>query len=95
MNVLPSASYKYFWDVKPDQIDLNVSRKFVIERLLEMGDMKELLWLQDQYSKDDLIDTVKTSRRISQKTGNFFALVFGIATEELECMKKPSIQTLI
>ncbi len=64
---------------------------YIIERLLELGDINELEWLNKKYSKEQITNTLRSSRRISPKTGNFFSLYYGIPKEALACMKKRSI----
>ena len=87
----PKAFKKYFWDTDINKLSPLKNRAYVIERLFEYGDVQELDWLNYFYSKEDLITTLKTSRRISPKTGNFFALYYHVPKESLACMKKPSI----
>ncbi len=84
--------HKYFWDIKPDAISVDKDKKFIIERLLEYGDIAEIRWLEKQYDKKNIVDALKKSKRISSKTGNFFALYYGIAKQELECIRKPFTQ---
>jgi succinate dehydrogenase flavin-adding protein (antitoxin of CptAB toxin-antitoxin module) len=73
---LPSGTYKYFWDVNPQTLDLEQHKTYIIERLLEQGDLDSLNWLNQNISQDDIKKTVKDSRRISAKTKNFFSLYY-------------------
>ncbi len=85
---LPKTFSKYFWDTRLDSISLDKNATYIIERLLELGDIEELEWINKNYSKEQIINTLRNSRRISPKTGNFFSLYYGIPKETLACMKK-------
>lgn len=88
---IPETFKKYFWDTNIAKLDLSENKQFIIERLLELGDLNELNWINDTYDKHQIIQTLKNSRRISPKTGNFFSLYYKIPKESLVCMKTHSI----
>src|SRR3989344_4639191 len=56
-----------FWDVRPENIDLNKNSSYVIERVLEHGNDREVHWLSHAYSAD-FITTKRTFN-----TGTFIA----------------------
>jgi len=85
---LPKNLNKYFWDTNTNNLSLDKNATYIIERLLELGDVDELEWINKNYSKEQILNTVQNSRRISPKTGNFFSLYYGIPKESLACMKR-------
>lgn len=92
MKSIPPHVEKYLWDVKVDSLDINSHSGFVIERVLEYGDTDAFSWILKTYKKEKILDVLKKSKRISPKTGNFFALYFGVPKEELLCIRKPFIR---
>ena len=92
MKSVPKYVEKYLWDVKTKSIDIQKHSGFVIERVLEYGDTDSFSWLLKTYQKDKILEILKKSKRISPKTGNFYALYFGIPKEELLCIRKPFIR---
>jgi len=92
MNKIPKYVRKYLWDVRLDAIDVKRHAGFVIERVLEYGDANSLGWLIKTYEKDEIVEILKKSKKISPKTGNFYALYFGISKKELLCIRKPFTQ---
>ena len=88
MNAIPSDFSKYFWDTDPKKLSIDLNKTYIIERLLELGDLEELAWVNTTYSKEDITKTIQKSRRISPKTGNFFSLYYEIPKESLVCMNK-------
>ncbi len=91
MNLIPKDLYKYFWDTKTKILPIK-NPGFVIERILEYGDEKALSWLDKNIDKKTIIDTLTNSKKISPKTGNFFALYYGIDRNKLLCIRKPFTQ---
>jgi hypothetical protein len=86
---LPKAFDKYFWDTNTDTLSVDENYSYIIERLLELGDLDELAWVNNNYSKEKIEETLHKSRRISPKTGNFFSLYYKIPKDSLPaCMKK-------
>lgn len=73
---LPKASEKYFWDVNPKSLDSKQNQSFIIERLLEQGDVDSFVWLNQTYASVDVREIAAHSRRLSPKTKNFCRLYY-------------------
>jgi len=73
--MIPSNLQKYFWDTDPTKIDAKKHKQYILERLLEIGDNKAANWLQKTFSKEDIIETIRKSRKISPKSANFWSLI--------------------
>lgn len=92
MSGLPKQFYKYFWDTKAEQIDIEKNSAYVINRLLQWGRAPDLKWLKAQYGIESLKLVVKRSRELSPKHGRFFALIYDIPPEEVLCLQLGSRQ---
>ncbi|MBN1970386.1 MAG: hypothetical protein JW870_13545 [Candidatus Delongbacteria bacterium] len=92
MKKMPEYVNKYLWDVKVDALDVKKHSNFIIERILEYGDIDSLTWLQKTYEKDCIVKVLKKSKRISPKTGNFYAMYFDVPKNEFLCIRKPFTQ---
>lgn len=92
MQTLPQNIRNYLWDVNLETLSKEKHSKYIIERLLEYGDKEALAWLNENYEENQIVQVLKTSKRISSKTGTFYALYYKIPKEELECIKKPFTQ---
>lgn len=57
-----------FWDTDPKRIDLKKNARYVIERILDYGNDREVAWLWHTYSPRVLRKTVVTSRNLSLKS---------------------------
>lgn len=89
MRKLPAYISEYLWDVPKDKLSVSKNADFIIERVLEYGGTKALGWINENYDKEKIIKVLKNSKKISSKTGNFYALYYDIPKESLQCIKKP------
>jgi len=85
---LPKRFAKYFWDVDPQKIDIKKYPQYVLERLLQFGDLAAVKWGLNQFGKDKLIEVVKTSRQINRKTANFWQTIYNIPKKEILCFQE-------
>jgi len=70
---LPSFLKKYFWDVDFERINLKEHEYYVIERLLEYGDLRAIKWLLKNFDKRKIKKVLNSSRALSKKTKIFFS----------------------
>jgi hypothetical protein len=73
-------------------LSVNDHQYFIIERVLEYGDLESFLWIRNHFKKSEIVKVLKNSKKISPKTGNFYALYFGVPKKELLCIRKPFTQ---
>lgn len=65
-----------FWDVNPKKIDPKKHAKYIIERVLDFGDDKEVRWLIKYYSAELIRNTVKKSRALDPKSLSLWSLLY-------------------
>lgn len=76
---VPENISHLFWDTRPENIHLKRNARYVIERVLDYGDINALSWLQVVYSTQTIIDVLGLSRNISEKSRNFWKVWFGVS----------------
>jgi len=76
---IPARLHSLFWDTSLEKIHMKRNARYIIERLLEFGDMYALEWLQRVYPTRTIIDVIFLSRNITEKSRNFWMLWFGVA----------------
>ncbi len=64
-----------FWDTDPAKIDLQKNAQYVIERVLDLGNDREVRWLWKFYDKKLLKKVVTNSRSLRPKAKNLWTLV--------------------
>lgn len=85
---LPSSLRKYFWDVDVKQLNIGVHKDYVIERILEFGDLKAFRWLNSVFDSSQIIRVIMNSKQISIKSANFYSLYFKLNLKEVLCLQK-------
>ncbi len=85
--MLPDNFKKYFWDVDVK----NVSRKplFVIQRLLDKGDLKSASWVLENFDRKTIKKALMTLRDFSPKIAYFWKLFLNIPEDKMVCLQKP------
>ncbi|MDP2649513.1 MAG: hypothetical protein Q8P10_01580 [bacterium] len=86
---LPEYLRAYFWDVKFDLLDFKKSKIFILKRILDRGNTKTLGWMRQNYTNQEIEKLLLTTRDISPKTANFWALFLGIDKRKVVCLQKP------
>ena len=51
-----------FWDTDPKKIDPEKNARYIIERVLEYGDLKEAGWVFAHYSKEKIREVIHLPR---------------------------------
>jgi hypothetical protein len=82
---LPSQFSRYFWDVSLDSIFIYPHRRFIIERLLNEGDLQSLQWLIKQYGMEQIRQTVCEARGLTRFTARFWQGYFKLREDEMRC----------
>lgn len=65
-----------FWDVDPTTIDPDKNARYVIERILDLGDEKEVRWVVNQYPLSLIRDVINQSRALHDKSRALWSRVF-------------------
>ena len=85
---IPSSLHTVFWDTNIDEIDLDQHRSFVIERVLEYGTSQDAVWLSQQYPMSGIAEVIQNSRRLSEKSRNYWGLKFGLWNHSMPSTKQ-------
>lgn len=75
---VPERFRSLFWDTNLHNIHVKRNARYVIERVLELGNLDALNWLQRVYTVQNILDVLNTSRALSEKSRLFWKLWFGV-----------------
>lgn len=92
MKNIPKFLKKYFWDIDFEKLDYTKYSKYVIGRILEYGDEKAISWMKNSFSRRQIVDALITSRELTKKSANFWAIVLGVKKEKVKCLNKSFLQ---
>jgi len=57
-----------FWDVDTGKLSPENDWFFIIERILEFGDIDDLLWMKTNFTAKQIEETVRKSRILRQRS---------------------------
>jgi len=90
--MIPQHLWPFFWDIKRETFDPAVYPEYTIGRILEWGDEEAVRWLRANFSEAQLKQVIRTERRLSRKSANFWAVVFGIPRAEVSALKSALVR---
>lgn len=64
-----------FWDVNPKNIDPQRHARYIIERILDFGNDKEVRWMVRYYERKLIKDVVERSRVLHTQTRSLWQLL--------------------
>ncbi|MCA1808438.1 MAG: hypothetical protein LC725_03095 [Lentisphaerae bacterium] len=80
-----------FWDVDISTVDLSAHPEWLVERVLEYGDLDDVRLLIAYFGQDAFLDLVSSSRYSSRKTMCFWREI--LKQEGRSCTRKFSLAT--
>jgi hypothetical protein len=75
-----------FWDIK--EIDPQKHRRFIMERVLNFGDIEDFKWLLEHYGEQAIIGHVKQKNSLDKKSLLFWCDYFNLDKEK--CLNNQS-----
>ncbi len=77
-NKIPEFLQPFLWSYDLSKLDLEIHKNIIIKNILDFGDKKSTDWLMENYSRDEIIFTIKNSKKDnwSKKSLNFWSIIF-------------------
>ena len=75
---VPAGLSYLFWDTRIENIQIKQHSRYIISRILELGYMKAVKWMQRVYPVSEIVDVLFLSRTLDDKTRNFWNLWFEV-----------------
>lgn len=75
---VPMRLRTLFWDTALENINLKNHARYVIDRVLESGDLDAFTWLSNVFPGWKIQEALILSRNISVKSRNFWQIWFGV-----------------
>lgn len=89
---VPEFLRPYFGDVEFEDLDLKKSRTFILKRVLDRGNTKALGWIRQNYTNQEIKKLLLTTRDISPKTANFWALYLNVDIKKVPALENPLLR---
>jgi hypothetical protein len=88
-NCIPDELARFFWDVDARKLNPSAHPQYVINRLLDKGDLLAARWVLSTFSAHVIKHAIIGSRDFSAKSAVFWGRYLGIALEDFKCMQQP------
>jgi hypothetical protein len=75
---VPERFRYLFWDARIEDIHLKRNARYIIEKVLELGSLDAVNWLQDMFTAHQIKAVLADSRGLSNKSRIFWSLWFGL-----------------
>jgi hypothetical protein len=84
-DILNADPHRYFWDTDPERVDVDRQADYVIERILDHGDLSAVRWALSHYGEERIRQwfLAGRARGLLRRTREFWRLVLGLTEEEL------------
>lgn len=84
--MLPEHLRPFFWDIDAERFEPPARAEYTIGRILELGDENAVRWLKQTFDRSQIEHVIRADRRLSRKSANFWALVYGIPAPEVAAL---------
>lgn len=81
----------YFWDVEISKLDEEKSKRLIIERVLNYGNLNEIKLIKKFYGIKEIISTICKLSYIDPKTLNFVSLLFKVPKTKFKCYTRKQL----
>ncbi|PIY68721.1 hypothetical protein COY90_04445 [Candidatus Roizmanbacteria bacterium CG_4_10_14_0_8_um_filter_39_9] len=86
---IPQSLHHFFWDVEVEKLDPEKKPYFVINRLLDKGNVEAVKWVRKNYTDKTIESAITTLRDFSPKVARFWALYLKIPEKDVVCLQQP------
>jgi hypothetical protein len=86
--MIPSNLQALFWDTDLANFTPEAYPDYTIFRVLELGDEAAVNWLRKTFTEAEIRRVLKSERRLSEKSANFWALVFRVPSREVAALNR-------
>ena len=84
-------STNLFWDIDASTLDLSKNKRFIIQRVLELGTLNDWSILKELYGTYTIGREMQKARSLDPVSLSFISMISGIKKEKFRCYtSKPS-----
>jgi hypothetical protein len=85
--MIPKHLHSLFWDIDLDTFSPGAYPEYAIFRVLEFGDEEAVAWIRNNFSEPEVCNVIRSEGRLSPRSANFWALIYGLPTQEVAALK--------
>lgn len=88
--MIPQYLHALFWDTNLSDFNPADFPDYTIARVLDYGDREAVAWLRKTFAEAQIIGVLRTERRFSRKSANFWAVIYSISLDDVAAFKVAS-----
>jgi hypothetical protein len=92
LNISRHLKKEYFWDVNIDRLDIDGSRRLIIERVFTLGSVKEMKLVIDSYGEEEVKRVLTGLNYIDPRSLNFISKIFNIPLKSFKCYSRRQLR---
>ena len=85
-HMIPNQLRPLFWDIDVAAFNPAEYPDYTIFRVLELGDDDAVAWLRQTFSENEIRRVLRSERRLSAKSANYWALVYRIPSDQVAAL---------
>ena len=89
---LPASLHFFFWDCDAKKLNPGKKPYFVINRLLDKGNLEAVRWVRRNFPEELIVETIKKMRDFSPLTAVFWSRIYNIPREQIKCLATPYLE---
>lgn len=78
-------SNSLFWDVNPDELDDELHKRFIIQRVLERGTRNDWHLINEKYTLKVILDEAMQMRSLDPKALSYISCIGDVPREKFRC----------
>ena len=90
---LPKRLHRFFWDTAAAKVNPRTHPYYVINRLLDKGNLAAARWVVRNFSKETITDTLNQQKDFYPWNGVFWARYFGLPRQQVRCLEPSYLKT--
>lgn len=83
--VLKKLDSAYFWDVDLSKLNAEKSKRLIIERVINLGNLDEIKYIREYWGDREITEIICNLNFLDPKTLNFASLLFDVPKEKFKC----------
>jgi hypothetical protein len=88
--MIPQYLHTLFWDTNLNNFNPADFPENTVTRDLEYGDRDAVTWLRQTFSEAQIVKVLRSDRRLSRKSANFWALIYGVSPDDVAALRVAS-----
>lgn len=84
-NTISKFSPHLFWDVRRDELDMELNKPFIIKRVLEYGLIEDWILINNYFGLEEMTNEVLEFRELEPKALAFIATLSNLPKEKFRC----------